>query len=79
MRILVSGSEGFVGIVLVANLLASGYEIDGIDRAKAVNPSYKLHRIDRKTKSNLTQLHMMLLFTARLKEIGIYLIRNSMR
>ena len=53
MRILVSGSEGFVGKVLVANLLASGYEIDGIDRAKAVNPSYKLHRIDLKNKIQL--------------------------
>ena len=50
MKILVTGSEGFVGKVLVANLLASGYEIDGIDRVKAVNPSYKLHRIDLKNE-----------------------------
>lgn len=50
MRILISGSEGFVGKVLVANLLASGHEIDGIDRAKAVNPSYKHHRIDLKNE-----------------------------
>jgi nucleoside-diphosphate-sugar epimerase len=46
MKILVSGSEGFVGKVLVANLLASGHEIDGIDRAKVANHSYSLHRID---------------------------------
>ena len=48
MKVLLTGSEGFVGKVLVDNLLDSGHEIDGIDRAKAVNPSYKLYRIDLK-------------------------------
>ena len=48
MKVLLTGSEGFVGKVLSANLLDSGHEIDGIDRAKAVNPSYKLYRIDLK-------------------------------
>ena len=50
MKVLVTGSEGFVGKELVANLIAAGHEIDGIDRAKAVNPSYKLHRIDLKNE-----------------------------
>ena len=50
MKVLLTGSEGFVGKVLVANLLDSGHEIDGIDRAKALNPSYKLHRIDLKNE-----------------------------
>lgn len=46
MKILITGSEGFVGKVLVANLLASDQEIEGIDRAKADNLSYRLHRTD---------------------------------
>lgn len=50
MKVLLTGSEGFVGKVLVDNLLDSGHEIDGIDRAKAVNPSYILHRIDLKNE-----------------------------
>ena len=48
MKVLLTGSEGFVGKALSANLLDSGHEIDGIDRAKAVDPSYKLYRIDLK-------------------------------
>ena len=46
MKILITGSEGFVGKVLVANLLASDQEIEGIDRVKADNLSYRLHRTD---------------------------------
>lgn len=50
MKVLLTGSDGFVGKVLVDNLLDSGHEIDGIDRAKAANPSYRLHRIDLKNE-----------------------------
>lgn len=50
MKVLLTGSEGFVGKVLVDNLLDSGHEIDGIDRSKAVKPSYTLHRIDLKNE-----------------------------
>jgi GlcNAc-P-P-Und epimerase len=50
MKILVSGSEGFVGKELVNNLLASGHEVEGIDRAESSNLSYRLHRIDLRDK-----------------------------
>jgi len=50
LKILVTGSEGFVGKELVDNLLASGHEIEGIDRVEAVNLSYNRHRIDLKNE-----------------------------
>ncbi|NDB55065.1 NAD-dependent epimerase/dehydratase family protein [archaeon] len=59
MKVLLTGSEGFVGKVLVANLLASGHEINGIDRAKEENPSYRLHRIDLKDKILLEEIQLM--------------------
>ncbi len=50
MRILISGSEGFVGKVLVANLLASAHEVEGIDRVKSSHLSYDLHKADLKNE-----------------------------
>lgn len=46
MKVLLTGSEGFVGKELVANLLASSHEVEGIDRAIAENHTYMLHRTD---------------------------------
>ena len=46
LKVLVTGSEGFVGKILVANLRASGHEVEGIDRASVSNTLYKLHRTD---------------------------------
>lgn len=48
MKVLVTGSEGFVGKVLVTNLLAFGHEVEGIDRVKTSNLTYRLHRTDLK-------------------------------
>lgn len=44
--ILVTGSEGFVGKVLITDFLNSGHEVVGIDRVSASNLSYKHHHID---------------------------------
>ena len=46
MKILVTGSEGFVGKVLVAQLLDSGHEVEGIDRVKTSGLKYKLYKLD---------------------------------
>ena len=50
MRVLVTGSEGFVGKVLISNLMDSGYEVEGIDRVKSSSLSYNLHKTDLKNE-----------------------------
>jgi GlcNAc-P-P-Und epimerase len=50
LKVLVTGSEGFVGKVLVTNLLAFGHNVEGIDRVNAANLSYRLHRTDLKNE-----------------------------
>ena len=46
MKILVTGSEGFVGKVLTANLLERGHDVVGIDRVCTSTLQYKCHKID---------------------------------
>ena len=46
MKILVTGSEGFVGKKLITRLLERGYEVEGIDRVFAPTPEYKYQKID---------------------------------
>jgi len=46
MKILVTGSEGFVGKVLTGDLLACGHEVEGIDRVSISKPQYKYSEID---------------------------------
>ena len=48
MKILVTGSEGFVGKELIDALLSLGHDIVGIDRTKSSNPNYTLFQIDLK-------------------------------
>lgn len=50
LKVLITGSEGFVGKVLVTNLLSLGHEVEGIDRAKTSNLNYRRHKIDLKDK-----------------------------
>ena len=53
MKILVTGSEGFVGKVLVAQLLNSGHEVEGIDRVKTSSLKYNLYQLDLATEISL--------------------------
>jgi len=53
MKILVTGSEGFVGKVLIAQLLKSGHEVQGIDRVKTSGLEYKLYQLDLATEISL--------------------------
>lgn len=54
MKILVTGSEGFVGKVLVAQLLDSGHEVEGIDRVKTPSLKYKLYQLDLAAEISVT-------------------------
>lgn len=54
MKILVTGSEGFVGKVVVAQLLDSGHEVEGIDRVKTSGLRYKLYQLDLTTEISLS-------------------------
>lgn len=54
MKILVTGSEGFVGKVLMAQLLDSGHEVEGIDRVKTSSLKYKLYQLDLVTEISVT-------------------------
>jgi nucleoside-diphosphate-sugar epimerase len=54
MKILVTGSEGFVGKVLMAQLLDSGHEVKGIDRVKTSSLKYKLYQLDLAAKISVT-------------------------
>lgn len=53
MKILVTGSEGFVGKVLVTQLLDLGHEVEGIDRVKTSGLKYKLYLLDLATEISL--------------------------
>jgi GlcNAc-P-P-Und epimerase len=53
MKILVTGSEGFVGKVLMSQLLDSGHEVEGIDRVKTSGLRYKLYQLDLATEISL--------------------------
>ena len=46
MEILVTGSEGFVGKVLVKTLLSQGHYVTGIDRVKTINAQYSFVNCD---------------------------------
>ena len=48
--ILVTGSEGFVGKVLITGFLNSGHEVVGIDRLSTSNLSYEHHHVDLKNE-----------------------------
>lgn len=53
LKILVTGSEGFVGNVLVSSFIELGHEIVGIDRLSSSNHSYSLHLLDLTNKISL--------------------------
>ena len=46
MRVLVTGSESFIGKTLISQLQSMGHEIIGFDSLKPTNPSYEFHEID---------------------------------
>lgn len=46
MKVLVTGSEGFVGRILVHSLLSKEYELIGVDRVMTTKNSYNFHQID---------------------------------
>ena len=50
MRILVTGSEGFVGKVLVNNLIKRGYEVIGLDRVNSSQDGYIFHQLELNKK-----------------------------
>ena len=46
MRVLLTGSESFIGKTLISQLQSMGHEIIGFDSLKPTNPSYEFHEID---------------------------------
>jgi UDP-glucose 4-epimerase len=46
MRVLLTGSESFIGKTLISQLQSMGHEIIGFDSLKPTNPSYEFHQID---------------------------------
>ena len=46
MRVLVTGSESFIGKTLISQLQSMGHEIIGFDSLEPTNPSYEFHQID---------------------------------
>ena len=46
MRILVTGSESFIGKTLISQLQTTGHEIIGFDSLEPTNPTYEFHQID---------------------------------
>lgn len=46
MKILITGSEGFVGKVLLKNYINLGYEVIGLDRVKSSQNEYTLHKVE---------------------------------
>ncbi len=52
-KIVITGSESFIGKTLISQLQSTDYEITGFDSLKPVNPNYKFHQIDiRNTEIN---------------------------
>jgi len=46
MRVLVTGSESFIGKTLISQLQSTGHKIIGFDSLEPTNPSYEFHQID---------------------------------
>jgi nucleoside-diphosphate-sugar epimerase len=46
MRVLVTGSESFIGKTLISQLQSTGHEIIGFDSLKPTNPTYEFHQMD---------------------------------
>ena len=46
MKILITGSEGFVGKVLLKNYIKRGFELIGLDRVKSSQNKYTLHQVE---------------------------------
>lgn len=46
MKLLITGSEGFVGSMLVEKFLQLGYNVIGIDRVKTSMNNYEFHKLD---------------------------------
>ncbi len=45
-KIVITGSESFIGKTLISQLQSTDYEIIGFDSLEPVNPSYEFHQID---------------------------------
>ncbi|MCV0400954.1 MAG: NAD(P)-dependent oxidoreductase [Nitrosopumilus sp.] len=45
-KIVITGSESFIGKTLISQLQSSDYEIIGFDSLKPTNPAYEFHQID---------------------------------
>ena len=54
IKVLVTGSAGFVGKVLVQELLINGYDVTGIDRIIPKNLNYRFHLFDMKEPFTLS-------------------------
>jgi len=46
MKIIITGSESFIGKTLISQLQSPDYEIIGFDSLKPTNPAYEFHQID---------------------------------